>query len=74
MQHLEGTGTPVLYIGRTVLKGFRTTMFCLRTCRASRYDRDDFAFGQCRCSSTVLLSLTSAIDYEHLVRGGPRVT
>jgi len=21
MQHLEGTGTPVLYIGRTVLKG-----------------------------------------------------
>jgi len=22
MQHLEGSGTPVLYIGRTVLKGF----------------------------------------------------
>jgi len=21
MQHLEGSGTPVLYIGRTVLKG-----------------------------------------------------
>ena len=23
MQHLEGSGTPVLYIGRTVLKGYR---------------------------------------------------
>jgi hypothetical protein len=23
MQHLEGSGTPVLYIGRTVLKGSR---------------------------------------------------
>jgi len=22
MQHLEGMGTPVLYIGRTVLKGY----------------------------------------------------
>jgi hypothetical protein len=22
MQHLEGSGTPVLYIGRTVLKGW----------------------------------------------------
>jgi len=22
MQHLEGSGTPVLYIGRTVLKGY----------------------------------------------------
>jgi hypothetical protein len=24
MQHLEGSGTPVLYIGRTVLKGYRS--------------------------------------------------
>jgi hypothetical protein len=23
MQYLEGSGTPVLYIGRTVLKGYR---------------------------------------------------
>jgi hypothetical protein len=22
MQHLEGSGTPILYIGRTVLKGY----------------------------------------------------
>jgi hypothetical protein len=22
MQHLEGSGTPVLYVGRTVLKGY----------------------------------------------------
>jgi len=28
MQHLEGSGTPVLYIGRTVLKGQTTTGFC----------------------------------------------
>jgi len=27
MQHLEGSGTPVLYIGRTVLKGQRTANF-----------------------------------------------
>jgi hypothetical protein len=25
MQHLEDSGTPVLYIGRTVLKGFSNT-------------------------------------------------
>jgi hypothetical protein len=25
MQHLEGTGTPVLYIGRTILKGSQST-------------------------------------------------
>jgi hypothetical protein len=25
MQHVEGSGTPVLYIGRTVLKGYRFT-------------------------------------------------
>jgi len=25
MQHLEGSGTPVLYIGRTVLKGLSIT-------------------------------------------------
>ena len=24
MQHLEGSGRPVLYIGRTVLKGYST--------------------------------------------------
>jgi len=24
MQHLEGSGTPVLYTGRTVLKGYGT--------------------------------------------------
>jgi len=23
MQHVEGSGTPVLYIGRTVLKGYQ---------------------------------------------------
>ena len=27
MQHLEGSGTPVLYIGRTVLKGGRFIMY-----------------------------------------------
>jgi len=26
MQHLEGSGTPVLYIGRTVLKGYGRTV------------------------------------------------
>ena len=26
MQHLEGSGTPVLYIGRTVLKGYYDTV------------------------------------------------
>jgi hypothetical protein len=26
MQHLEGSGTPVLYIGRMVLKGFNIYM------------------------------------------------
>ena len=26
MQHLDGSGTPVLYIGRTVLKRLRATM------------------------------------------------
>jgi hypothetical protein len=26
MQHLEGSGTPVLYIGRTVLKGLQCTV------------------------------------------------
>jgi hypothetical protein len=26
MQHLEGSGTPVLYIGRTVFKGKRVNM------------------------------------------------
>ena len=26
MQHLEGSGTPVLYIGRTVLKGYMTNL------------------------------------------------
>jgi hypothetical protein len=25
MQHLEGSGTPVLYIGRKVLKGYSVT-------------------------------------------------
>lgn len=50
-------------------------MFCLLTCRTSRYERDDIAFGQyCRCSSTVLLSLTSAFEYEHLECRGPYVT
>jgi len=29
MQHLEGSGTPVLYIGRTVLKGFETALYAL---------------------------------------------
>jgi hypothetical protein len=27
MQHLEGSGTPVLYIGRTVLKGYEDLVF-----------------------------------------------
>ena len=26
MQHLKGSGTPVLYIGRTVLKGYTSVM------------------------------------------------
>jgi hypothetical protein len=30
MQHLEGSGTPVLYIGRTVLKVNSTTSICQR--------------------------------------------
>ena len=40
MQHLEGSGTPVLYIGRTVLKGYRNMQnvgpfaFIARTARA----------------------------------------
>ena len=29
MQHLEGSGTPVLYIGRTVLKGYVERQFSL---------------------------------------------
>ena len=29
MQHLEGSGTPVLYIGRTVLKGYNWNPQCL---------------------------------------------
>ena len=28
MQHLEGSGTPVLYIGRTVLKGYSKDYAC----------------------------------------------
>jgi hypothetical protein len=28
MQHLEGSGTPVLYTGRTVLKGYFSFPFC----------------------------------------------
>jgi hypothetical protein len=28
MQHLEGSGTPVLYIGRTVLKGYICYISC----------------------------------------------
>jgi hypothetical protein len=30
MQHLEGSGTPVLYIGRTVLKGLKKLVFIPR--------------------------------------------
>jgi hypothetical protein len=29
MQHLEGSGTPVLYIGRTVLKGLFSKPHCM---------------------------------------------
>ena len=33
MQHLEGRGTPVLYIGRKVLKGYIVIIiFCFQTC------------------------------------------
>jgi hypothetical protein len=32
MQHLEGSGRPVLYIGRTVLKGETSTCVWLRVC------------------------------------------
>jgi hypothetical protein len=28
MQHPEGGGTPVLYIGRTVLKGWALVIYC----------------------------------------------
>jgi hypothetical protein len=38
MQHLEGSGTPVLYIGRTVLKGFNlawTAMYYTRNDKLS---------------------------------------
>jgi len=28
MQHLEGSGTPVLYIGRTVLNPLNAELFC----------------------------------------------
>jgi len=31
MQHLEGSGTPVLYIGRTVLKGYTYTDYTYKT-------------------------------------------
>jgi hypothetical protein len=30
MQHLEGSGTPVLYKGRTVLKGLVFTYLCMK--------------------------------------------
>jgi len=31
MQNLEGSGTPVLYIGRTVLKGYNTLTSTFKT-------------------------------------------
>ena len=31
MQHLEGSGTPVLYIGRTVLKGEKNIKVYIKT-------------------------------------------
>ena len=34
MQHLEGSGTPVLYIGRTVLKG-QVTDSATTSCRTA---------------------------------------
>ena len=41
MQHLEGSGRPVLYIGRTVLKGQQATFFlaCIKrsTCAQEKY-------------------------------------
>jgi len=33
MQHLEGSGMPVLYIGRTVLKGVKSVVFEDYVCR-----------------------------------------
>jgi len=36
MQHLEGSGTPVLYIGRTVLKGYKTYKNILRLLKYER--------------------------------------
>jgi hypothetical protein len=48
MQHLEGSGTPVLYIGRTVLKGkHRVIHKSLRDFRPLRYsNRDGDAEGE----------------------------
>jgi hypothetical protein len=35
MQHLEGSGTPVLYIGRRVLKGLGRWLFLFPSMRQS---------------------------------------
>jgi len=39
MQHLEGSGTPVLYIGRTVLKRRNNTLELLKTLRSKKKGR-----------------------------------
>jgi len=36
MQHLEGSGTPVLYNGRTVLKGLRVKLDIVRFIKSGR--------------------------------------
>ena len=36
MQHLEGSGTPVLYVGRTVLKGLTDCKICKLSCEKKK--------------------------------------
>ena len=55
MQHLEGSGTPVLYIGRTVLKGL-TILF---------YNEPDFGEDFfCPClQQAIIVTLFSQSDF-----------
>jgi hypothetical protein len=55
MQHLVGSGTPVLYIGRKVLKGYVSPLRPL----SSRTEHSRLVVPHCRNSSVV--SLPSAL-------------
>ena len=45
MQHLEGSGTPVLYIGRTVLKGYYAFLGFVET-NGGKYKNRQFGSGR----------------------------